>query len=231
MADLTVSFTKPAITTRYLITTNIESDVETLKSDVSTLQTETATNTNDISTLSSTVSSQGTTLTSLSSQVQTNTSDISSLKTFENGINTTIDNTWLLLNTIKMFLGSKTWTKLASNAPNILSNDSINIKPKIINNILIIKLTKILFPILTWTFLVSFLPWANDKNAAEPSPKHHANATEIIVIALIILLLFGGAKLPSLMKGIGKGVKQFKDATNGKFDDEDEQNKPKNEAQ
>ncbi len=55
--------------------------------------------------------------------------------------------------------------------------------------------------------------------------------TEIIVIALIILLLFGGAKLPSLMKGIGKGVKQFKDATNGKFDDEDEQNKPKNEAQ
>ena len=54
--------------------------------------------------------------------------------------------------------------------------------------------------------------------------------TEIIVIALIILLLFGGAKLPSLMKGIGKGVKQFKDATNGKFDD-DEQNKPKNEAQ
>ena len=54
--------------------------------------------------------------------------------------------------------------------------------------------------------------------------------TEIIVIALIILLLFGGAKLPSLMKGIGKGVKQFKDATNGKFDDEEEQNKPKNEA-
>lgn len=92
MADLTVSFTKPAITTRYLITTNIETDVETLKSDVNTLQTETATNTNDISTLSSTVSSQGTTLTSLSSQVQTNTSDISSLKTFENEINTTIDN-------------------------------------------------------------------------------------------------------------------------------------------
>ena len=55
--------------------------------------------------------------------------------------------------------------------------------------------------------------------------------TEIIVIALIILLLFGGAKLPSLMKGIGKGMKQFKDATNGKFDDEEEQNKPKNEAQ
>ncbi|MCQ2345233.1 MAG: twin-arginine translocase TatA/TatE family subunit [Paludibacteraceae bacterium] len=39
--------------------------------------------------------------------------------------------------------------------------------------------------------------------------------TEIIVIAFIILLLFGGAKLPSLMKGLGKGVKEFKDEVNG----------------
>lgn len=46
--------------------------------------------------------------------------------------------------------------------------------------------------------------------------------TEIIVIALIILLLFGGAKLPKLMKGLGKGIKQFKDASNGKYDDEDD---------
>jgi len=37
--------------------------------------------------------------------------------------------------------------------------------------------------------------------------------TEIIVIALVILLLFGGAKLPQLMRGLGKGVKEFKDAT------------------
>lgn len=37
--------------------------------------------------------------------------------------------------------------------------------------------------------------------------------TEIIVIALIVLLLFGGAKLPELMRGLGKGVKEFKDAT------------------
>ncbi len=36
-------------------------------------------------------------------------------------------------------------------------------------------------------------------------------ATEIIVIAIIILLLFGGKKIPELMKGIGKGVKNFKD--------------------
>lgn len=34
---------------------------------------------------------------------------------------------------------------------------------------------------------------------------------EILVIALIVLLLFGGAKIPELMKGLGKGVKSFKD--------------------
>lgn len=39
--------------------------------------------------------------------------------------------------------------------------------------------------------------------------------TEIIVIALIILLLFGGAKLPALMRGLGKGVKEFKDEVAG----------------
>ena len=34
---------------------------------------------------------------------------------------------------------------------------------------------------------------------------------EIIVIALIVLLLFGGKKIPELMKGLGKGVRSFKD--------------------
>jgi sec-independent protein translocase protein TatA len=34
---------------------------------------------------------------------------------------------------------------------------------------------------------------------------------EIIIIALIVLLLFGGKKIPELMRGIGKGVKSFKD--------------------
>lgn len=38
---------------------------------------------------------------------------------------------------------------------------------------------------------------------------------EIIIIALIILLLFGGKKIPELMKGLGKGVKSFKDEMNG----------------
>ena len=37
---------------------------------------------------------------------------------------------------------------------------------------------------------------------------------EILIIALIILLLFGGRKIPELMKGLGKGVKAFKDGVN-----------------
>ena len=39
-------------------------------------------------------------------------------------------------------------------------------------------------------------------------------AGEIIVIALIVLLLFGGKKIPELMKGLGKGVRSFKDGMN-----------------
>ncbi len=46
--------------------------------------------------------------------------------------------------------------------------------------------------------------------------------TEIIIIALIVLLLFGGKKIPELMKGLGKGVRSFKDGMNGK-DDMDKQ--------
>lgn len=38
---------------------------------------------------------------------------------------------------------------------------------------------------------------------------------EIVVIALIVLLLFGGKKIPELMKGLGKGVRSFKDGMNG----------------
>ena len=37
---------------------------------------------------------------------------------------------------------------------------------------------------------------------------------EILVIALIVLLLFGGKKIPELMKGLGKGVKSFKQGMN-----------------
>lgn len=42
---------------------------------------------------------------------------------------------------------------------------------------------------------------------------------EILIIALIVLLLFGGRKIPELMKGIGKGVRSFKDGVNGRKKD------------
>ena len=50
--------------------------------------------------------------------------------------------------------------------------------------------------------------------------------TEILVIALVVLLLFGGKKIPELMKGLGTGVKSFKDGMKGVTDvDEDEKEK------
>jgi sec-independent protein translocase protein TatA len=38
---------------------------------------------------------------------------------------------------------------------------------------------------------------------------------EIVIIVVVVLLLFGGKKIPELMKGIGKGVKEFKDGISG----------------
>ncbi len=51
--------------------------------------------------------------------------------------------------------------------------------------------------------------------------------TEIIVIAIVILLLFGGKKIPELMKGVGKGVRSFKDGMNGIEDKDDGKNDEK----
>jgi sec-independent protein translocase protein TatA len=39
--------------------------------------------------------------------------------------------------------------------------------------------------------------------------------SEIIVVLIIVLLLFGGKKIPELMKGLGRGIKDFKDASKG----------------
>ena len=39
--------------------------------------------------------------------------------------------------------------------------------------------------------------------------------TEILIIALVVLLFFGGKKIPELMKGLGKGVRFFKDGMTG----------------
>jgi sec-independent protein translocase protein TatA len=52
---------------------------------------------------------------------------------------------------------------------------------------------------------------------------------ELLVIALIVLLLFGGKKIPELMKGLGKGVKNFKDGMNGADDKKEENETLRNE--
>ncbi len=52
---------------------------------------------------------------------------------------------------------------------------------------------------------------------------------EIIIILVIVLLLFGGKKIPELMRGLGKGVREFNDAkTNVKKEIEDSANDVKN---
>ena len=43
--------------------------------------------------------------------------------------------------------------------------------------------------------------------------------TELIVILVVVLLLFGGRKIPEFMKGLGKGIKEFKDASKGQSSD------------
>lgn len=55
---------------------------------------------------------------------------------------------------------------------------------------------------------------------------------QIIVIVLVIILLFGGKKIPELMRGLGRGVKEFKDAVNKDYTAEDpksDDNTPKKE--
>jgi len=49
--------------------------------------------------------------------------------------------------------------------------------------------------------------------------------TEIVLIVLAVLLLFGGKKIPELMRGMGKGVKSFKDGMNGKDEEEAKEEK------
>ena len=48
---------------------------------------------------------------------------------------------------------------------------------------------------------------------------------EIILIVLVVVLLFGGKKIPELMKGLGKGVKNFKEGMNGNEENGDKDKK------
>lgn len=51
--------------------------------------------------------------------------------------------------------------------------------------------------------------------------------TEVIVILVIVLLLFGGKKIPELMRGLGRGMKEFKDASKGDVPESTEKNENK----
>ncbi len=51
-------------------------------------------------------------------------------------------------------------------------------------------------------------------------------ATEIILLIALILVLFGGKKIPELMRGAGRGIKEFKDAVNKDYTDEKKDGKP-----
>ena len=44
---------------------------------------------------------------------------------------------------------------------------------------------------------------------------------QVVLIIVVILLLFGGRKIPELMRGLGKGMKEFKDASKGEDSSED----------
>jgi sec-independent protein translocase protein TatA len=48
---------------------------------------------------------------------------------------------------------------------------------------------------------------------------------QVIIILAVVLLLFGGKKIPELMKGLGKGVKEFKDASKGTEESIEEEKK------
>ena len=48
---------------------------------------------------------------------------------------------------------------------------------------------------------------------------------QILLIALVVLLLFGGRKIPELMRGLGQGMKEFKDASNGKGEEPSDRDK------
>lgn len=43
---------------------------------------------------------------------------------------------------------------------------------------------------------------------------------QIVLVLAVVLLMFGGKKLPQLMKGLGQGIREFKDAKDGKPNDE-----------
>jgi len=56
-------------------------------------------------------------------------------------------------------------------------------------------------------------------------------ATEIILVIAVVLLLFGGKKIPELMKGLGNGIKEFKNATKDEAAKKEEAKKDENQSE
>lgn len=54
--------------------------------------------------------------------------------------------------------------------------------------------------------------------------------TELIIVLVIVLLIFGPKRLPGLGKQLGSGMREFKDSISGKFDDEDDEPAPRRSA-
>nr|WP_122120318.1 twin-arginine translocase TatA/TatE family subunit [Alistipes megaguti] len=53
---------------------------------------------------------------------------------------------------------------------------------------------------------------------------------QLLIIVLVVLLLFGGRKIPELMRGLGRGVKEFKDAVNKDYSAEENQANRKHDS-
>lgn len=56
-------------------------------------------------------------------------------------------------------------------------------------------------------------------------------AWQIVIILLVVVLLFGGRKIPELMKGIGQGMKEFKKATEDEKKNKKQEDEDKNESE
>ena len=84
----------------------------------------------------------------------------------------------------------------------------------------------------TECFVVSFFfpKFAEINNHKNKTTMFGIGTQEILIIALIILLLFGGRKIPELMRGLGKGIKSFKDGMKEVDDEVKDLNDKKEDA-
>lgn len=57
--------------------------------------------------------------------------------------------------------------------------------------------------------------WYCTGNHNQQQAKNKMGTQEIVLIGIAVLLLFGGKKIPELMRGLGKGMREFKDASSG----------------